>query len=56
MDNILVIIIVCAAALYVGRRIYLAITSKKSSCGCDTGCRCDSCELFDDDHCDDKKP
>ena len=54
MGNILVIIIVLAAALYVGRRIYLAITSKKSSCGCDSSC--DDCDLFDKDHCDDKKP
>ncbi|MEJ2689803.1 MAG: FeoB-associated Cys-rich membrane protein, partial [Deltaproteobacteria bacterium] len=45
MDNILVIVIVLAAAFYVGRRIYLAISSKKSSCGCDA--KCDSCDLFD---------
>lgn len=54
MQNILVIVIVVAAALYVGRRIYLAVTSKKASCGCDS--KCDSCELFDEDRCDEKKP
>lgn len=54
MDNIVVIIIVLAAALYVGRRIYLSVTSKKSSCGCDS--KCDGCDLSDNDRCDGKKP
>jgi len=54
MDNILVIIIVLAAACYVGRRIYLSVSSKKSSCGCNTGC--DGCDLIDNDRCDGKKP
>ncbi len=53
MQNILVIIIVLAAALYVGRRIYLAISSRKTSCGCDS--RCNNCDLFDKDRCDGKK-
>lgn len=53
MQNILVIIIVLLAALYVGRKIYTSITSKNSSCGCDTPCN--SCDLFDKDQCDGKK-
>ena len=49
LENILVIIIVLAAALYVGRQIYLSVSSKKSPCDC--AGKCDGCDLIDKDDC-----
>ena len=52
LENTLVIIIVLAAAFYVGRRIYQSIRSKKSPCEC--AGKCDGCDLVDKDGCDGK--
>lgn len=53
LQNALVVIIVLAAAFYVGRRIYKSIFSKKSPCGCAGECK--GCDLVDEDRCDPKR-
>jgi hypothetical protein len=43
--NIIVIIIVCLAAFFIGKRIYKIATGRQMDCGCDSGKGCTACEV-----------
>lgn len=55
IGDLTVILIVIAAIIIVGRRIYRAFSKDSAQCGCSSGDNCSGCTVSDPSNCNEEK-